>query len=66
MRRVQVFAFEVEQELYSWLEKDERTRKWFAVADATEAVEEPELREAILKFGGFARAEPKNAKPKKS
>jgi 8-oxo-dGTP pyrophosphatase MutT (NUDIX family) len=48
--RVQVFALEVEQERNSWLEKHERTRKWFAVADAAEAVEEAELREAILKF----------------
>jgi hypothetical protein len=39
-----------ERERNSWLEKHERTRKWFAVADAAEAVEEPELREAILKF----------------
>ena len=64
--RVQIFSFEVEQEHKSWLEKDERTRKWFAVADAAEAVEEPELREAILKFEMFAMAEPKNANPKKS
>jgi uncharacterized protein len=56
---VQVFAFEVEQERNSWLEKHERTRKWFAVADAAEAVDEPELREAILKFEMFAMAEPK-------
>lgn len=66
MCRVQIFAFEVEQERNSWLEKHERTRKWFAVTDAAEAVEESELREAILKFEMFAMAEPKNAKPKKS
>jgi 8-oxo-dGTP pyrophosphatase MutT (NUDIX family) len=64
--RVQVFAFEVEQERNLWLEKHERTRKWFAVADAAEAVEEPELREAILKFEMFAMAGPKNTKPQKS
>ena len=63
--RVQVFSFEVEREHNSWLEKHERTRKWFAVADAAEAVEEPELREAILKFETFAIAKPKNAKPRK-
>lgn len=63
--QVQVFAFEVEQERNSWLEKHERTRKWFAVADAAEAVDEPELREAILKFEMFAMAEPKKAKSKK-
>ena len=39
--RVQIFSFEVEREHNSWLEKHERTRKWFAVADAAEAVEEP-------------------------
>jgi hypothetical protein len=64
--QVQVFAFEVERERNSWLEKHERTRKWFAIADAAEAVEEPELREAILKFEMLANAEPKNAKSKKS
>jgi 8-oxo-dGTP pyrophosphatase MutT (NUDIX family) len=64
--QVQVFAFEVERERNSWVEKHERTRKWFAVPDATEAVEEPELREAILKFEMFAMAKPKNAKSKKS
>ena len=32
--RVQVFSFEVEREHNSWLEKHERTRKWFAVADS--------------------------------
>ena len=66
MCRVEVFALEVEQERNSWPEKDERTRKWFAVADAAEAVEESELREAILKFEMFAMAEPKKAKSKKS
>lgn len=64
--QVQVFGFEVERERNSWLEKHERTRKWFAPADAAEAVEEPELREAILKFEIYATAEPKNAKLKKS
>jgi len=65
MCRVEVFALEVEQERNSWPEKDERTRKWFAVADAAEAVEESELREAILKFETFAIAKRKNAKPRK-
>ena len=63
---VQVFAFEVERERDSWLEQDERTRKWFAVADAAEAVEESELREVILKFETFPMAKPKNAKARKS
>ena len=64
--QVRVFAFEVERERNSWLEKHERTRKWFAVADAAEAVDEPELCEGILKFEMFAMAEPKKAKSKKS
>jgi 8-oxo-dGTP pyrophosphatase MutT (NUDIX family) len=51
--RVQVFSFEVEREHNSWLEKHERTRKWFAADDAAEAVEEPELREVILEFEMF-------------
>ena len=59
--RVEVFAFEVKRERNSWLEKHERTRKWFAVADAAEAVEEPELREAILKFEMYAMAKPEAA-----
>jgi 8-oxo-dGTP pyrophosphatase MutT (NUDIX family) len=62
--RVQAFAFEVEQERDSWLEKHERTRRWFAVPDAAEAVEELELREAIRKFEMFFMAESKNAKSK--
>ena len=65
MCRVQVFALEVEQERNSWLEKHERTRKWFAVADAAEAVQEAELREAILKFEMFATAESKTPSRKK-
>jgi 8-oxo-dGTP pyrophosphatase MutT (NUDIX family) len=56
--RVQVFAFEVERERNSWLEKHERTRRWFAAPDAAEAVEELELREAIRKFEMFFVAEP--------
>jgi hypothetical protein len=59
--QVQIFPFEVERERNSWPEKHERTRKWFAVADAAEAVEEPELREAILKFEMFAIMENKKA-----
>jgi 8-oxo-dGTP pyrophosphatase MutT (NUDIX family) len=59
--RVQVFAFEVKRERNSWLEKHERTRRWFAVADAAEVVEEPELREAILNFEMFAMATPEAA-----
>lgn len=64
--QVQVFAFEVERERNSWLEKHERTRKWFAVAAAAAAVEEPELREAILKFEMLSMAEPKTPSRKKS
>lgn len=66
MCQVQVFLFEVERERKSWLEEHERTRKWFTVVDAAEAVEEPELREAILKFEMLAMAELKNAKLIKS
>jgi 8-oxo-dGTP pyrophosphatase MutT (NUDIX family) len=44
---VEVFALEVERQMKSWLEKDQRRTRWFAVAEAAVAVDEPELRALI-------------------
>jgi 8-oxo-dGTP pyrophosphatase MutT (NUDIX family) len=51
MLDVDVFPLAVTQELESWKEKDERERRWFAVSDAAEAVEEPDLAALIRSFG---------------
>lgn len=48
---VNVFPLAVTEELDQWKEKDERERRWFTLADAAEAVEEPDLRELIRSFG---------------
>ena len=40
---VEVFALEVERQLKSWPERDERRTQWFALQDAAAAVDEPEL-----------------------
>jgi 8-oxo-dGTP pyrophosphatase MutT (NUDIX family) len=44
---VEVFALEVERQMRSWPERAERRTQWFALADAAEAVVEPELRALI-------------------
>lgn len=44
---VEVFTLEVGRQLKSWPERDERHTRWFAVAEAAEAVQEAELREII-------------------
>lgn len=48
---VDVFALEVSKELAKYKECGERERKWFTLADAGAAVEEPDLRELIWAFG---------------
>jgi 8-oxo-dGTP pyrophosphatase MutT (NUDIX family) len=48
---VEVFALEVEQQLKSWPERDERRRRWFDAEEAAEAVREPELRVIIRDLG---------------
>ena len=40
---VVVFPFAVTAELDDWPERDQRTRRWFPLAAAIEAVEEPDL-----------------------
>ncbi len=44
---VEVFSFEVDQQVKSWPEQDERSTRWFDPQEAAEAVLEPELREII-------------------
>jgi ADP-ribose pyrophosphatase YjhB (NUDIX family) len=40
---VDVFALEVEEQLPHWLEQEQRHTRWFALQEAAEAVQEPEL-----------------------
>ncbi len=54
--QVSIFPFEVERERKSWPEKHERIRKWFAIEEAADSVEELELRDVILAFGVAAGA----------
>jgi 8-oxo-dGTP pyrophosphatase MutT (NUDIX family) len=44
---VEVFALAVAERLESWPEQRERTGRWFALEDAANAVDEPELGELI-------------------
>jgi two-component system phosphate regulon sensor histidine kinase PhoR len=45
---VEVFALAVGRLLDDWPEKGQRERRWFAPAEAAEAVEEPELKALVL------------------
>jgi uncharacterized protein len=47
---VSVYALDVVDEFETWPEQDERRRAWFTVADAADAVDEPELKQIILAF----------------
>jgi 8-oxo-dGTP pyrophosphatase MutT (NUDIX family) len=40
---VEVFALEVEEQLMSWPERDQRLTRWFGLEEAADAVDEPEL-----------------------
>jgi 8-oxo-dGTP pyrophosphatase MutT (NUDIX family) len=40
---VEVFPLKVEQQLASWPEQAQRDTRWFSVADAADAVQEPDL-----------------------
>jgi 8-oxo-dGTP pyrophosphatase MutT (NUDIX family) len=44
---VEVFALEVERQLTSWPEQDQRRTRWFGLEEAAAAVQEPELRDLI-------------------
>lgn len=48
---VDVFPLAVNTELDSWKEQPERERRWFSLAEAAEAVDEPDLRNLIRSFG---------------
>ena len=47
---VEVFALEVERQLPSWPERDERRRRWFALQEAAAAVQEQELQALIRRL----------------
>ena len=47
---VDVFPFAVTAELASWTEQAQRERRWFSLADAAAAVDEPDLCELLRSF----------------
>lgn len=51
MADVDVFPLAVSQELDDWKERKQRERRWFPLADAADAVDEPDLRDLIRSFG---------------
>ena len=50
MADVEVFPLSVSEELPDWKEKQQRERRWFPLAEAANAVEEPDLRDLIRSF----------------
>lgn len=46
--KVHLFPMLVTEEAESWPEKHERRRRWFSLAGAAEAVDEPELKALLL------------------
>ncbi|CAN5408313.1 hypothetical protein BH10PSE15_BH10PSE15_01870 [soil metagenome] len=48
---VDVFPLAVNTELGAWKEQPQRERRWFSLADAANAVDEPDLRDLIRSFG---------------
>ena len=51
MADVEVFPLSVTQEMSDWKEKKQRQRRWFSLAEAAEAVDEPDLCHLIRSFG---------------
>ena len=51
MADVAVYPLSVSRELDQWKEKSERERRWFSLAGAADAVEEPDLKNLIRSFG---------------
>ena len=49
---VEVFTFEVDQQMQSWPERDERRTRWFTPDEAAEAVQERELQAIIRGLRG--------------
>jgi hypothetical protein len=50
MADVEVFPLSVSEELSDWKEMKQRQRRWFALSEAANAVEEPDLRDLIRSF----------------
>lgn len=48
---IAVFPMAVEEELTRWPERGQRTRRWFSIADAAEAVRSPNLAGIIAAMG---------------
>lgn len=48
---VDVFPFAVTEELDTWNEQHQRERRWFSLAEAANAVDEPDLAALIRSFG---------------
>lgn len=48
---VDVYPFAVTDEMDTWDEQHQRERRWFSLADAANAVDEPDLRALIRSFG---------------
>ncbi|MCK0167726.1 NUDIX hydrolase [Jannaschia sp. S6380] len=48
--RVRVYPMVVERLKSDWKERDERTRKWFALETAADLVDEPELAEMLRRL----------------
>ena len=51
MADVDVFPLSVTHELSDWKEKGQRQRRWFSLSEASQAVDEPDLRDLIRSFG---------------
>ena len=49
---VLLFSLKVADELADWPERRQRERRWFAPAEAAEAVDEPELKALLRDFTG--------------
>lgn len=54
MADVEVFPLAVTTELSKWKEQHQRERRWFSLAEAADAVEEPDLRDLIRSFDATA------------
>jgi 8-oxo-dGTP pyrophosphatase MutT (NUDIX family) len=50
---VEVFPLEVEEQLTSWLEKDQRQVQWFELQEAGHTVQEPELSAIIVNLAAL-------------
>ena len=54
--RVMVYRLDVDEERSHWLEGDQRTRRWFSLADAARVVSEPGLATMIQSLDGHQAA----------